>query len=102
MEHPFYREGLARYGIEVLVPPEEDRAYINGVIFEELSRGMLRDESRREFLRIINDLVEKGAEGIVLGCTEIPLLVNQRHTSVKLFDTARIHAEKALHYAVRG
>ena len=102
MERPFYREGLARHGIEVLVPPEEDRIYVNRVVFEELARGMLRDESRREFLRIIDDLVERGAEGVVLGCTEIPLLVTAEHTSVRLFDTARIHAEKALRYAIGG
>jgi aspartate racemase len=102
MEHPFYREGLARYGIEVIVPPQEDRIYVDRVAFEELSRGLLRDESRREFLRIIYGLVERGAEGVVLGCTEIPLLVTQQHTSVKLFDTATIHAEKALRCAIEG
>jgi len=102
MERPFYREGLAKHGIEALVPPEEDRIYVNRVIFEELARGILRDESRREFLRIIDDLVERGAEGVVLGCTEIPLLVTAEHTSVRLFDTARIHAEKALRYAIGG
>ena len=102
MERPFYREGLARYGIEVTVPPERDRIYVDRVAFEELSRGLLRDESRREFLRIIDDLVERGAEGVVLGCTEIPLLVTQQHTPVKLFDTATIHAEKALRYAMEG
>lgn len=100
MEKPFYQEGLARHGIEVIVPEKSDRDYINKVIFEELSRGMLRSESRDGFLRIIEGLMERGAQGIVLGCTEIPLLVTPEHTAVKLFDTATIHAEKALQFAI--
>jgi len=100
MEKPFYQEGLARHGIEVIVPEKSDRDYINKVIFEELSRGLLRSESRDGFLRIIEGLMERGAQGIVLGCTEIPLLVTPEHTAVKLFDTATIHAEKALQFAI--
>jgi len=101
MEKPFYREKLARHGIETLVPEKADRDYINKIVFEELSRGLLRSESRGEFLRIIERLVRRGAQGIVLGCTEIPLLVTQEHTSVKLFDTATLHAERALEYAIQ-
>ncbi|MFQ6053675.1 MAG: aspartate/glutamate racemase family protein, partial [Candidatus Bathyarchaeia archaeon] len=101
MEKPFYREGLERHGIEVLVPEKADRDYINRVVFEELSRGILRPESRRGFLEIIEELMRGGAQGIVLGCTEIPLLVTPEHTSVKLFDTATLHAEKALEYAIQ-
>jgi aspartate racemase len=101
MGKPFYREGLKRYGIETVIPEEADRDYIVKVIFEELSIGKIRDESRRVFLRIIDDLVDRGAEGVVLGCTEIPLLVRQCDTGVKVFDTAVVHAEKALRYALR-
>jgi len=100
MEKPFYREGLKRHGIETLVPEKEERDYINRVVFEELSRGLLLPESRNRYLEIIDGLVKRGAQGIILGCTEIPLLVTQEHTDVKLFDTAVIHAEKALQYAV--
>jgi len=101
MEEPFYREGLERHGIEVVVPGKADRDYINKVIFEELSRGILHPESRDRFLDIIEDLIQRGVQGIVLGCTEIPLLVAPEHTPVKLFDTATLHAEKALEYAIK-
>ncbi len=100
MEKKFYRRGLAGHGIETLVPDKADRNYIDKVVFEELSRGLINSESRNKFLRIIEDLIGRGAQGVVLGCTEIPLLVNARHTSVKLFDTATIHADKALKFAI--
>lgn len=100
MEKPFYREGLKRHGIEALVPEKEERDYIDRVVFEELSRGLLLPESRNGYLEIINGLVERGAQGVVLGCTEIPLLVTHEHTDVRLFDTAVIHAEKALQHAI--
>jgi aspartate racemase len=101
MTKPFYREGLANHGIEVLTPDKEDRDYIVKVIFEELSIGKLTEESRKGYLEIIDKLVAEGAEGIVLGCTEIPLLIRQKDTSVKVFDTATVHAEKALQYAIQ-
>lgn len=101
MEKKFYRRELASHGIETLVPDKADRDYINKVVFEELSRSLIRAESRNKFLKIIEDLIGRGAQGIVLGCTEIPLLVNEQHTSVKLFDTATIHADKALKIAIK-
>ena len=101
MEKPFYKEGLARHGIEPLVPDKADRDYINKVVFEELSRGLLLTESRDRFLKIIEGLMGRGAQGIILGCTEIPLLVTPQTTAVKLFDTATIHAEKALEFAIK-
>jgi aspartate racemase len=102
MEKPFYVDGLKRYGIEVLVPDKSERDFINRVVFQELSRGVFLQESREKYLEIINRLVGRGAQGIVLGCTEIPLLVKPEHTNVKLFDTATIHADKALRYAVEA
>ncbi len=101
MTKPFYREGLKKQGIEVVTPNKEDRDYIVKVIFEELSIGKLTEESRKGYLKIIDKLVEQGAEGIVLGCTEIPLLIRQKDTDVKVFDTATVHAEKALQYAIK-
>jgi len=100
MEKPFYVEGLKKHGIEALVPGEEERAMIDRVVFEELARGLLLPGSRAGYLEVIDGLVGRGAQGIVLGCTEIPLLVTSEHTGVKLFDTAVIHAEKALQYAI--
>lgn len=102
MSKPFYREGLAGHGVDVVIPEKEDREYIQRIIFEELSVGKLTEESREGFLRIIDKLVDRGAEGIVLGCTEIPLLVKQGDAQVKLFDTAVLHAERALKYALES
>ena len=102
MEKLFYRDELQKYGIETIIPKKEERDYIHNNIWEELSRGLLIPDSRRKYLKIINSLVIEGAQGIVLGCTEIPLLVTQNHTSIKLFDTAVIHAEKALQYALKN
>ena len=100
MNKPFYKDGLAAQGIEMITPNEEDKNYITKVIFEELSTGLLLDESRKQYLKIIEKLAAQGAEGIILGCTEIPLLIKQEHTDIKVFDTAIIHAEKALQYAL--
>jgi aspartate racemase len=100
MEKPFYRQGLAEKGIAVLVPDPADRKLINDVIYDELVAGEIRDASRGTFIRVIDDLVRRGAEGVILGCTEIPLLVRERDIDVALFDTTEIHAEAALRYAV--
>lgn len=102
MEEPFYRDALMnQYGIEVVTPNLTERDYINAVIFDELVKNDIRSESRKEYIRIINRLVdEEGAEGVILGCTEIPLLVRQGDVKVLVFDTARIHAEAAVDYAL--
>jgi aspartate racemase len=102
MEEPFYRDALKhRYGIEVVTPNATERDFINRVIFDELVRNDIRSESRKEYVRIINRLVdEEGAEGVILGCTEIPLLVHQGDVKVPVFDTTRIHAEAAVDYAL--
>ena len=100
MEKTFYQDALARQGITVLVPDEQDREYVNTVIYDELVAGQIRDESRAGYDAIINKLAERGAEGIILGCTEIPLLVSEEDTGMPLFDTTVIHAEAALNYAL--
>ena len=102
MEKPFYAEGLARHGIATLAPGSEERRDIHRIIMEELAMGELREASRARYLEIIAALTARGAGGIVLGCTEIPLLVTPAHTSVPLFDTAVLHADAALAYAVSG
>jgi aspartate racemase len=99
MEDPFYAEALAERGIEVVVPDRAGRAYVDGVIYDELVAGQIRDASRRGFLEVAEALVQRGAEGIVLGCTEIPLLLHQEDAPVPLLDTTAIHAEAALRYA---
>jgi len=101
MEQAFYKERLANnYGLKVLVPNEDDRNIIHKVIFEELVLGKIEAESKAEYLRIIDSLAAQGAEGVILGCTEIGMLVNQSDTDVRLFDTTVIHAEKAVEYAI--
>jgi len=102
MGKTFYRDALSEHGIDALVPDQEDQRYINKVLYEELSNNVIREESRQDFLKIIDKLTGRGAEGIVLGCTEIPLLVNQAHIEIPVFDTTAIHAEAALNYALEG
>jgi aspartate racemase len=101
MREPFFREGLQRRGIEAAVPDPEDQLRVNGIIYEELCRGEIRLDSRRVFLDVMERLREAGAQGIILGCTEIPLLVRPQDCSLPLFNTAVLHAERALDYAVR-
>lgn len=96
MEQAFYRGRLEAHGLEVLIPPERDRELVHRVIYDELCLGDVRDESREAFLRIIDDLQAAGAEGVIEGCTEIVMLVQQDHTDVPLFDTTAIHAEEAV------
>ena len=102
MENPFYQDALAPRGISVLVPDEKGRQLVNGIIYDELVAGQIRDESRGEFVAIIRTLAARGAEGVILGCTEIPLLVNESDAGLPLFDTTAIHAEAALKYAMDG
>jgi len=100
MEKPFYGDALAPRGVSVLVPGTEDRSRVNAVIYDELVAGQILDESRKEFVAIIKRLAARGAEGVILGCTEIPLLVNEADAGLPLFDTTAIHAKAALRYAV--
>lgn len=96
MEMDFYRKRLQEsYGIEVLVPKSVDRDIIHTGIFEELCRGIINQRTKEQYVRIINDFSAAGAEGVVLGCTEIPLLVGTRDVSIALFDTTAIHAKAA-------
>lgn len=101
MEQDFYKNRLEQQGITVLVPTESDRAIVHQVIYDELCLGDVRDSSRSEYLRIIEELSARGAEGVIEGCTEIVMLVQQKHTSVPLFDTTSIHAQEAVAEALR-
>jgi aspartate racemase len=101
MEHDFYKGRLTeKFGFKVLVPKDTDRKIIHDVIFQELCLGQIIDTSKTEYLRIIKLLSDQGAEGVILGCTEIGMLVNQADTDVKLYDTTAIHAAKAVEYAI--
>ena len=103
MEQDFYRGRLVeKYGLDVLVPQEADREIVHRVIYDELVLGRIEPASKAEYLRIIANLAQAGAEGIILGCTEIGLLVSQQDCSLPLFDTTRIHALAAVEYALKG
>ena len=101
MEKDFYRGRLADHGLDVVVPSQPDRDIVHRVIYEELCLGRIEDESRAEYLRIIDDLRQRGAEAVIEGCTEIGLLVKQEHTDVPLFDTTTIHAHQAVAAALK-
>lgn len=101
MEQDFYKGRLSdNFDIDVLVPDEEHRIIIHDVIYNELCLGLIKDSSRQEYIRIINKLISKGAEGLILGCTEIPLLVSQKDCPVPMFDTTLIHARAAVDFAL--
>ncbi|NEC06443.1 aspartate/glutamate racemase family protein [Streptomyces sp. SID7909] len=96
MEQDFYRDRVAGHGLEVLVPDADDRALVHRVIYDELCLGVIREESRAAYGEVIGRLVAAGAEGMILGCTEIELLVGPEHSPVPVFATARLHAEAAV------
>lgn len=101
MEGDFYRGRLQdKHGISVVIPDEADRITVHRVIYDELVRGILLAESRQAFQHVIAALAERGAQGVVLGCTEIPLLINQTDVAIPIFDTTRIHAEAAVDWAL--
>ena len=101
MEEDFYTGLLRRkYGLEVLVPRAEERSLLHRVVYDELCQGRVEHESKMQYLRIIEELSRQGAEGVILGCTEIGLLVQQEDTPVPLFDITAIHAQKAVDFAV--
>jgi aspartate racemase len=101
MEQDFYRGRLVnKYGLQVLIPSESERELVHRIIYEELCLGIINTESRKKYIEVINRLIESGAEGIILGCTEIELLVDSGDTTVDLFPTTRIHAEAAVDKAL--
>ncbi|MFC1635006.1 aspartate/glutamate racemase family protein [Planctomycetota bacterium] len=101
MEENFYKERLTdKHGLEVIVPKEDERHVVNHVIYDELCRGRVKPSSKEMFCRIMQNLVANGAEGIILGCTEIGLLVDQQDIQIPLFDTTIIHAKAAAQFAL--
>ncbi|MCX4823589.1 aspartate/glutamate racemase family protein [Streptomyces sp. NBC_01142] len=102
MEQAFYRDRLAGHGLEVLTPDDEGRALVHRVIYEELCLGVVREESRAAYQDVIGRLVAAGAEGVVLGCTEIELLIGEKDSPVPVFPTTRLHAEAAVNAALHA
>ncbi len=101
MEKDFFINILKSFGIETVIPVLEDRNLIHNVIYNELAAGEILESSKEKYLKIINNLVKSGAEGVILGCTEIPLLIKQEDVSVPIFDTTTIHANAAFKLATK-
>ncbi len=101
MEGTFYKDILNENDIEVIIPNDEDREFIHQVIFTELVRGIVKDESKQKYLSIINSLKEKGIEGVVLGCTEIPMLVKQEDLDIPVLNTTEIHSKAAAKFSLK-
>ena len=100
MAQPFYKERLATHGIEALVPDEAQQDFINYIIFNELSKEEFKPETKARLIEIIEDLRSKGAEGVIMGCTEIPLILKQGDVDIPLFDTLTIHAMAAVEFSL--
>lgn len=100
MQFDFYRNRLATYGIKTLIPDDEGVEFINASIYEELGKGLLLPETRHRYQDIIGELMTRGAQGVILGCTEIPLLIKPEHSPVPVFDTTMLHANAAVDFAL--
>jgi len=100
MEENFYKDRLKeKFGIETIIPKENEREIIHKIIHEELTYNIIKDSSKQRYIKIIRNLVDDGAQGIILGCTEIPLLIKQNDVEIPVFDTTNIHAKAAVDYA---
>lgn len=100
MQFDFYSKRLALHGITAIIPDTEGVEFINRSIYEELGKGIIKKETREQYLTLINHLMRQGAEGVILGCTEIPLLIKQEDSSIPVFDTTRLHATAAVDFAL--
>ncbi len=100
MEDNFYRDRLRKHGIEAIIPSEKEREIVHSVIYNELCLGVIKESSREKFKEIIKNLAKRGAEGVILGCTEIPLLIKQGDLDLPLFDTTEIHAKASVDFAL--
>ncbi len=100
MQMDFYKDKLAEQGIAVMIPGKEDIDYLNNAIYTEFGKGIFLPETKKRFLEIMERMIANGAEGIIFGCTEIPMLVSQDDCTVPVFDTTRIHATKAIDFSL--
>jgi aspartate racemase len=100
MEQSFYKDKLSNYGISVVVPDFEERKFIHSSILDEMAKDIFRKETKQKYLDIIDKLISEGIEAIVLGCTEIPILIKQNDVSIPLFDTTLIHASAIVDFAL--
>ena len=101
MQQDFYTNKLAEKGINTIIPAQEDIDYINHAIYEEFGKGIFTPEAKKRFLEIIDKLAIQGASGVIFGCTEIPILIQQSDCSIPVFDTTMIHAKAAVDFALQ-
>ena len=102
MEHPFYKDRLENYGLKTLIPDDEDRDFIHASIFNELTKGVFKDETKTKYLEIIEKLRAAGAQGVIFGSTEISLFINQSDCQITVFDTTEIHSRAAVDFVLSG
>ena len=100
MENSFFKDRLTKFGIDTIVPDNADRDFIHASIFNELTKGIFKDETKKKYIAIIDNLKTNGADGVIFGCTEIALLINQADSSVRVFDTTAIHSKAAVDFAL--
>ncbi len=100
MEQSFYKDKLSQYGIETIIPETEERKFIHSSILDEMAKEIFKEETKQRYLTIINKLINDGAEGIILGCTEIPIIIKQKDSTVQLFDTTLIHSSAIVDFAL--
>ncbi|WP_342544986.1 aspartate/glutamate racemase family protein [Lysinibacillus sp. FSL W7-1291] len=101
MEQAFYKARVEGFGIEVIVPDSHERMEVNRIIYEELCLGIIKQDAKSYYIQVVEELVQAGAQGVILGCTEIGLLIQQEDISVPVFDTAAIHAQTAVSMAIQ-
>ena len=103
MSEDFYKKRLNdKYNIEVMIPEKMERERVHRVIYDELCCGIVKSQSKAEFITIINNLKDKGAEGVVLGCTEIPMLIEQKDLDIRVFDSMKLHADAIVKEMLNG
>ena len=100
MELDFFKSKLIDKGIEVVIPNEDDREFLHHTIYDELGKGIFAEQTKQRYLKIISDLMNEGAEGIVLGCTELPLMIKQLDVNVPIFDTTLLHSKAAVEFSL--
>jgi len=101
MQLDFYKDKLAEQNIVTIIPGEEDIGYINNAIFNEMGRGIFLPETKQRLIQVIKQLIERGVEGVILGCTEIPMIIKQEDCAVPVFDTTTLHAKAAVDFALQ-
>lgn len=102
MKGDFYKKRLKdKFDVDVIIPKDKDCEIVHQIIYDELVKGFIKESSKKEYITIIKELADQGAEGVILGCTEIPLLIQQKDVRIPIFDTTRIHSEAAVDFSLR-